>query len=135
MMDPIFFKTNSILYGSTYRAEEVHEEIDRFVILFNFWRTNNTLNVMLCNRFLKFYQWIKSRNLAMSLEIKPMLMPILVFYVRESYLNGFKSLSTKLISDFSRKVLQEDATQENCLIAIAMSMVKNSRSFEVRLLF
>jgi hypothetical protein len=74
---------------------------------------------------------MKGRNPTFSNELKPMLMPILVFFVRESYFNGFKPISNKLIGDFSRKILHEDKTHENCLVAIAMSMVKNAQGFEV----
>lgn len=30
MVDPSISKTNAVLFGPTYRAEEIHDEIERF---------------------------------------------------------------------------------------------------------
>lgn len=59
----------------------------------------------LANRFYKFFLSVKEKNPGMSGELKAMLMPLLVFFVRESYSNGFKPISNRLISDFNRKIL------------------------------
>jgi hypothetical protein len=67
----------------------------------------------------------------MSLELKPMLIPMVAFLFRELYVSRLLQQAFKLIVDFCKRLILEDRSRENCGLLVKLSNIQGPKEFLV----
>jgi len=68
----------------------------------------------------------------MSLELKPLLIPILAFFFRELYISRLLQQAFKLVTDFCKRLAIEEKTVKSRVVLMKLCEIQNPKEFNVR---
>ncbi|CAG7836542.1 unnamed protein product [Allacma fusca] len=102
-------KLNAITFGANYDGQSMIDEIERF------W---------------EFYGRMKEEDLNLSMELKPMLIPMLIYFYNECLLSGVIEYAVKVFVQFAQNFYEESPSKESNVVLSLLANFSCTTNFQ-----